>query len=300
MIKKTSDIFIKDTDLVTVTKMNHLIEMQYMEKRNSTNHIQKLDKDRYVDKRTGQIKEFEHINNRSESQNSLRQTFKKLRYLINNNFAGNANELFITLTYRGDLQTRDTKRIYADFNKFMKRLKYKFKSESTIDYINVIEPHESGNFHMHVLMRFNGLSGVYIPNDELRGIWGNGWVTIESLKDVDNIGAYVSAYLTDIELTDQMELGTALKVQGQGLEVKTVEGKKFIKGGRLHMYPPGINIFRKSKGIQEPVRKNMSYKNAKKIVGAATPHYTQSYKIETEDFSNVISYEQYNMKRHDL
>lgn len=282
---------IKPNDLVTITKMKHIVEVQYLEKRNTDCRIRKIDKDRYIDKLTGEIHEFEHIENRQESLNSLRQTFKKLRYLINNNFDGKANELFITLTYRGDQQTNDTKKVYVDFDKFIKRLRYAYKDKTTIDYINVIEPHASGNYHMHVLMRFNDMETVFIPNEKLAEIWGNGFVKIKSLKDVDNIGAYLSAYLADIELDDENW------IQALNKEIKEVDGKKYIKGGRLHMYPPGVNIFRKSKGIVYPKRENMRYKYAKKIVGSAKPHYSKVYQIDTEEFQNTIYYEQYNLRR---
>ncbi|MFE2801676.1 hypothetical protein, partial [Streptomyces rubiginosohelvolus] len=100
MDKRNGDaVFIAPNDVVKVTTMNHVIEVQHMEKMNRKNNIKKLDKDRFVDLSTGEIREFEHSENRQENYNSLRQTFKKLRYLINNNFIGRPNELHITLTY---------------------------------------------------------------------------------------------------------------------------------------------------------------------------------------------------------
>lgn len=303
--KQTERINIAPSAYVTVTDMGHLLEMQHMEKRNSSCAIRKLDRDRYVFLETGEIMEFEKTNDRSENANSLGKTFKKLRYLINNNFTGKPNELFLTLTYRGELQTSDTKRVYLDFNKFMKRLKYQYRDVSTIDYINVIEPHASGNFHMHVLLRFNELDKIYIPNDvdrltgvsinaPMRDIWGNGNVSMKSLKNIDNIGAYLSAYLSDIEIPDDHDVGNRSDVV-----VKEVKGKekKFIKGGRLAFYPTGVNIYRKSKGIVYPERKEMTYAQIKKIVGPVEPHYSKSYTVERDDFKNTITYEQYNLKR---
>src|SRR5690606_20448669 len=122
---------------------------------------------------------------------------------------------------------------------------------------------------------FNELEKVYIPNKfdknnnpidaPLYDIWGHGWVRIKSLKNVDNIGAYLSAYLTDIELNDSNIIAAAKNK----MEIKTVEvegvSKKYIKGGRLHLYPPGMNLYRKSKGIKFPERKKILYKNVKKI-----------------------------------
>jgi len=292
-------VSIPPNSVVKVTKMNHIVEVQHMEKMNHKANIKKLDKDRYVDIATGEIREFEHSVTRKDNYNSLRQTFKKLRYLINNNFTGQGNELHVTLTYKANM--RDSKQLYTDFQNFFDRLRYKYKKETTIDYLTVVEPQERGAWHCHVLMRFNDLDTIFIKNSELRQIWGSGWVTIKSLKTVDNIGAYLSAYLSDVELTDNMDSNSVNVVLTEEREVvtKVVEGKekKFIKGGRLHMYPPGMNLYRKSKGIIEPEKQEMKFKDIKKVVGSAKPHYQKAYHIQNDDFENTISFIQYNTKR---
>lgn len=298
MSKKCKDVkpfAIKPTDIVTVTSMGHITEIQYMEKMNQKASIRKINKDQYVVLETGEIKEYEHIKNRSESYNSLRQTFKKVRYLINKNFFGNGNELHCILTYEKNVT--DNSVLYFDFNRFMIRLKRKYSHLGSIDYMNVVEPQGRGAWHCHVLIRFNDVRSIYIPNKDIAEIWGQGFVTIKSLKGVDNIGAYLSAYLADLELTDET-IKVALNEDREVVE-KDVAGvkKKFIKGGRLHMYPPGMNLYRKSKGIVYPERYKTTYKKAKKIVGSAQPHYFNSIDIEQGDFKNKIAYEQYNSKR---
>lgn len=295
MKEEKHSVFIAEDDLVTVTEMNHIVEVQHMRKMNRQAHIKKLDKDRYVDLQTGEIKEFKHIENRSDSYNSLRQTFKKLRYLINANFEGKPNELHVILTYKENMT--DTKRLYSDFDKFMKRLRYKYRNESSIDYISVVEPQERGAWHSHLLLRFNDLEKIYIPNEELASLWEQGFTKTKSLKNVDNIGAYLSAYLTDVELTDENVI-KAISDKA-AIKIVQVEGqeKKFVKGGRLHMYPSGMNLFRKSKGIVYPERQRMKHKNVKKIVRSAQPHYEKTYNVEDDDFQNTITFQQYNLKR---
>lgn len=298
------EVIISPNDFVTVTAMNHIIEVQHMEKMNRKANIKKLNKDEYVDIGTGEIRRFNHSVTRQDNYNSLRQTFKKLRYLINNNFVGQGNELHVTLTYKDNMT--DTVRLYNDFKRFMTRLKRKYQKDTTIDYLMVVEPQERGAWHCHVLIRFNDLKHIYIPNEfdkqtnepvnaPLYEMWGQGWVTIHSLKDVDNIGAYLSAYLADVELTDH-NVSKAVSSDGT-VHIKEVDGKKYIKGGRLHMYPPGMNLYRKSRGIVEPERVNMRFKDVKKIVGAATPHYGKLITIQDGEFENTIQYLQYNKKR---
>ena len=289
------DLLVSPENIVTVTKMNHIVEVQYMEKMNTKANIKKIDKDTYIDLSTGEIKAFEHSENRKQGLNSLRQTFKKIRYLINNNFEGKANELHVTLTYKENMT--DSKRLYDDFKRFMTRLKRKYAKESTIDYISVVEPQERGAWHCHVLLRFNELDKVFLSNNVVRELWEQGKiVSTKSLKDVDNIGAYLSAYLSDIEISDDV----AERFKGDSnLVEKNVDGKnkKFLKGGRLHMYPPGMNLYRKSKGIVFPEREKMRFKDIKKVVGSVKPNYSKKYHIENDDFENSITFIQYNTKR---
>jgi len=258
-LKKTSsdEVSIPDDHLVKVKEMNHVVEVRHSSNANYKQNIKKLDKDRYVEVSTGEIHDFKHTENRSQGYNSLRKTFNKIRDLINNNFSGKANELHVTVTYKENMT--DTKQLYKDFQNFIDRLRYKYKKDSSIDYLTVIEPQGRGAWHGHVLLRFNELKSVFIESSELGQLWGLGFVSIKSLKDVDNIGAYLSAYLADVELTDNMDSSSvnAVLTEERQVVTKVVEGKekKFIKGGRLHMYPPGMNLYRKSKGIIEPASK---------------------------------------------
>ena len=293
------------SDVVTVTKMGHITEIQYMQKMNHTATIKKLSKDEYCDLATGEIKEFKHMDVRTDSYNSLRQTFKKLRYLINNNFRGRKNELFVTLTFKPDEtgwrpMVGDNKYLSKCFTAFNRKLQAKYGVEN-VQFIRVLEPHADGHAHYHVLLRFDGYNSIYISNDELAEMWGKGHVTVHSLKNVDNIGAYVSAYLTDVEFNEETDAATVFKAmqEDRQLEIKTVDGqeKKFIKGGRLHMYPSGKQIYNKSKEMSMPERETMTYKKAKKIVGSAKPHYAKKYEIESEDFTNTVIFEQYNSER---
>lgn len=294
---------IKEQKIVKLTDMGNIKEIMYIDK--STNvpfGIKKISKDEYIIVATGEIKQFNKIDNRSQDKESLRKTFKNIRQLINTNFIGNLNELCFTITYKDNVT--DPKILYKDFDKFIKKIKYKYGS---VDYINVVEPQARGAWHCHILLRFNDLVKAYIPNKEIAQMWGHGFVKVKAIKkDIDNLGAYLSAYLGDIELNNDNTL-ECLKhgyiKYGQPINVKEVEvngiKKKFIKGGRLHFYPAGMNIYRCSRGIKRPTVINLSYDSAKKIVGAATPTYSTCTLIQDDDENiiNTIVYEQYNLKR---
>lgn len=297
-IKKIDEQEIAENAMVTVTQMGHIVEVQHMDKVNRNAHIRKVDKEHYVDLSTGELHEFKLSEVRSQNINSLRQTFKKMRYLINNNFSGERNELFVTLTYRGDLQTRDYKRVKKDFISFYKRFQRKY---GDVDYIRVLEPHASGNWHLHVLFRLNEVEKAYVSNEEMASLWRNGFVNVQATRSVDNVGAYLTAYLADVS-TDELYDSNIFSVDhNEGIFEKEVEGetKRFVKGGRLSFYPTGVNIYASSKGIVAPERKEMSYSEAKKIARHRTPHYKKSISIadESRDYQNTITYEQYNLKR---
>lgn len=286
-------------DMVTVTHMCHIVEVQYMEKMNRKSHIKKLDANRYVLLKTGEVKEFEKIQSRDQLQTSLYMTFKKLRYLINGNFTGAGNELHAVLTYAENMQ--DTERLYVDFKKFMKRLRYRFKDLTTLDYICVVEPQGRGAWHLHTLIRFNDVRNAYIANEELSALWGHGFVNVRSLKKLDNIGAYLTAYLTDLKIDydNPNDVVKAMQYHRKEAIYKEVDGqtKAFVKGGRLHMYPPQMNLYRASRGIKMPERSRMNYKTAKKIVGPAEPTFQKTYFVKNEEFENLITKEEYNLRR---
>ncbi|EOT5696386.1 hypothetical protein ACNRSA_003223, partial [Listeria monocytogenes] len=291
------EISIKPTDLVTVTKMNHISEIQYMEKMNHTVAIKKLSDAEYVVLETGEIKPFEHTENRSEGLQSLYRTFKTLRYLINNNFVGNPNELFVTLTFAKNADgwrpsVNDTEYLRKCYKKFIRLIKKKY---GKVEFIRVLEPHADGHAHFHALLRFDDYDKIFIVNEELNELWGQGFVKVNSLKNVDNIGAYVSAYLSDVDLTDKE--AEVFEDSGRKGEITDKKGKKFIKGGRMKYYPTGVQIYNKSKAIKMPERVVMEYQDAQKKAGSTKPTYEKEILIDSNEFTNKLKFEYYNSKR---
>ena len=282
---------------VKLTQMGNIKEIMYIEKLSLNGFpIKKISKTEYMILATGEILEYKtHSENRSQDKESLRKTFKRIRELINTNFEGNKNELAFTITYAENMI--DTKELYKDFEKFMKRLRYKY---SNVDYMSVVEPQGRGAWHCHILLKFNDLDKIYIPNKTIEELWGHGFVSVKAIRsDVDNLGAYLSAYLGDVEL-NRSNFKDILP-DNSNVKIIEIDGKKkrFIKGGRLHMYPSGMNIYRFSGGIKQPIKDYMPYAEAKKIVGAETPNYSSKIKIldDEDNFINSITYEHYNSKR---
>lgn len=207
-------------------------------------HIKKISKNTYQNLRTKEVHEYmpkDKDGNHIRSRRSLHKIFVDLRQLINTNFNYDDSEKFLTLTYRGEEQTNDPKKIYKDLDLFNKKLKYYFPS---IAYIHVVEPHGTGNFHVHTLLKRMDLQPLYVDYDKMREMWGHGAVVVTAFK-TDNIGAYFIAYFSNLELSAD-ELG---KYQG---DIEEKNGKKYIKGRRLDFYPDYMQIYRGSRNLLKP------------------------------------------------
>ena len=244
--------FVAPMETVTVKKCGNILETVYLSRRNTKCAIKKLDKETYVKLSTGEIKNFKHNENRKDDLNAVRSSLKRLKDYINTNCTKPQNCRWITLTYAENM--KDTKRLYLDFNKFTKRLKYRY---GTLEYIVAMEPQGRGAWHAHLILIFPTVA-PYIDNAELKEIWGQGYVSVKQLKGIDNIGAYLTAYLGDMELNeDNLQTYFENKEKIQLKTVTTTENgkevsKRYIKGARLALYPVGFNLYRISKGIKKP------------------------------------------------
>ncbi|MCL2500311.1 MAG: hypothetical protein FWE90_08240 [Defluviitaleaceae bacterium] len=288
--------------IAKLTKMNHIIEVMAMyHEPTGLNKIKKLTDNKYINLETKEIKEYKTSEHRGHSIESTKRTLKRLRHLINNNFHGEPNELFVTLTYKENMT--DTKQLYNDFKIFIKRLKRKYPD---VEYLSVVEPQGRGAWHCHVLIKFTNRESIYINNNNiLAPMWGHGFTKITNISEVDNIGAYLTAYLSDLEITDENRetlidnIGNHTSVIDKEItENGQTISKRYLKGGRLKMYPPGMNIYRYSRGIIKPDTEKMTYMETKEYVGKEQPHYIKQVAITVDDLAvNTITYEQYNMKR---
>lgn len=232
--------------------------------------MQKLNRNEMVNRKTGEISEIHHINSRADPKNyeSLRRTFKQLKRLIGTNFAGGYSELWCTLTYKDSPMTNPD-RLYTDFKRMIRRIR-KF-TRKYIAYIVIIEPQGSGSLHAHLLLKTIDHSRLYIPNKELARMWGQGFVNVKRLKDTDNVASYVMAYVSNVDLNNL-----------EGHFKKSNVTKRIVKGGRLGLYPVGMQIYRRSRrGIHEPTKIKSTKKTIKKkyALDNASPSYYRKINI---------------------
>jgi len=113
---------------------------------------------------------------------SLQRTRTKIRRLIN---ANPDFDKFLTLTFAENLQ--DIKIANRQFSLFIERLNYVYPNTK---HLAVIEFQKRGAVHYHMLSNLG-----YVNASKISDIWKNGFVKINKIKNVDNVGAYVCKYL---------------------------------------------------------------------------------------------------------
>lgn len=289
---------------VKVTEMGNVIEVQYMSHRNCKQTVQMLPGgEQFVICATGEVKDIEHHNTRRDNKKGLYKTFANARGVINANVTDVSKVRWCTLTYADNMT--DTKKLYQDFMLFNKRFQYycKTKGYSKPEYIVMMEPQGRGAWHAHLLYIWQDMKAPYISNQEFREMWTHGFVRIKKLDNVDNVGAYLTAYLGDMEV-NEAGLDKAVGKQCKVVEVEDEDGKKvkkaFIKGARLDLYPANFNMLRCSRGVKRPVEELMFQGEANKKVLGATKTFQSAIKLTDLDsgFESIIIKEQYNKLRH--
>lgn len=306
-VKKLSEHVhpLREEQPVRFKETGHVSEIMYSQHRNTECKIKKLSAEEYMRTDTGEVFQFEHIENRADDKNSVRQSLAKLRDYLNTNIDDVTFCRWVTLTYASRMT--DTKKLHNDFKIFVKSMRRKY---GHFEYIVAAEPQgdgvmfgnewHAGTWHLHVVMIFKE-KAPFIPNETMRDVWGKGFVTVKKLDDVDNVGAYLTAYLGDMECPDNETFPDGVTKTVEFEENGIKKTKKFIKGARLCLYPPQFNLYRCSRGIKKPNIEVISSKKAEKKVSSAKLTFERTIELSDEPsgYQNIINYRYYNTKRKD-
>ena len=202
-------------------------------------------------------------------ERSLKRAKANLRRLINANVGQYGKEFtakFLTLTFRDNV--KDIKQANYEFNKFIKRLNYNLYGIKKVNlkYTTVIEFQKRGAIHYHTII----YNMPYIAASEISNIWGNGFIKINNIDDVDNVGAYVGEYL-----------GQAEKGQGKDIEDDRLRGQK---------------TYFSSRGLLKPleVTNKKTVEQVENALLNRKPTYSSTYENE---YLGTVIYKQYNLKR---
>lgn len=159
-----------------------------------------------------------------------------LRRLINCNIE--ADSKFLTLTFRDNVTDLDFAN--KEFKKFIMRLNYNFNIK--LKYSCVIEFQKRGAIHYHVIL-YN-LNGK-VDLNKLSDIWGHGFIKLNKINGIDNVGAYVCKYMTK---TDDKRLeGRKMYFNSRNLikptEIKDVDIVNALVGSLQNQSPKYENTF---------------------------------------------------------
>lgn len=153
---------------------------------NYLKNIQKKNEREYIDKRTGEVKLYKL--NKTKTKEGIKKSMITLKKLLRNNFCGNNNELFVTLTSASDVPDLDIMLNY--FKKFCTRLR---QSYPDIEYVCIPEKHKNRNsWHLHILLKNFNHKSLYIPNDDVEYVyWKQGQtktsrITNKNIKTIIN------------------------------------------------------------------------------------------------------------------
>lgn len=166
----------------------------------------------------------------------LSRARKDLRRIINCNIQKYSK--FLTLTFKDNVQDLD----YAnnEFKNFIKRLNYHYGIK--IKYTAVIEFQKRGAIHYHCIL-YNLVQKINVQ--ELQEIWKHGFIKINSIDNVDNVGAYVCKYMTKTD--DDRLLGRKMYFNSRGLnkpqEIKEPDLIAQLQRSLLNQAPKYENTF---------------------------------------------------------
>ena len=163
---------------------NNIIEVYTYEKLNI--------KDKKLSSKNLEVHQYKltDLENYKRSQKRRRET---IRRLVCTNFKNDSSK-FLTLTFKDDI--RDVKKANKEFKKFIQRLNYFIQKKDLnfkLKYVAVVEfqdKNRDGVVHYHIICNL-----PYIPKKFIEDTWGRGFIKINRIDKVDNLGAYVTKYM---------------------------------------------------------------------------------------------------------
>lgn len=193
-----------------------------------------------------------------------RQKYRRnrIRQLVCTNF--DSGSKFVTLTFNNshDFDITDVKACNAFFKRFIQRLKYRFPELQYVAVIEFQDKNGRGAVHYHMICNL-----PFVKKSELQEIWRGGFVKINAIDKVDNVGAYVVKYMC-----------------------KDTEDERLC----------GENAYLHSRGLREPVEvctwkgNSDEWRQIHDTLESETPSYSAKYESE---YAGKIEYMQYNFNR---
>lgn len=200
----------------------------------------RLSKTSYLDNATGEICTYRPKD--KPAIPSVNRSFGKLHRLIVGNFKDNGG-IMLTLTVADDFPATPSD-LYSYYSRFWRMLKHHFP---LLEYLSVIEPHQSGRFHLHVLVKVQEGPVPTVDSKLFRQWWAVGAVNIRQIYDVAGLAGYLTS--------------------------------KRKRRSWYRAYAPGTRLWRSSKGISRPRQQRMSRKELETYAESNGYNFTEGYRL---------------------
>lgn len=191
----------------------------------------RISKSQYIRVDTGEVFNYNISEHKADNTVSIKNCLKKLRKLILNNFI-EFESFFVTLTYSEEMTDFD--RAANDYSKFYDNLKYHYR-HYRLEYLRIIEPTESGVWHIHVLLKASlYVERFVIKQEDVQTLWQYGSVKVKQVNDIQGLALYFCTYHSKKSLANMRK------------------SKSKAKQMRWKYYPRGAKIYTKSRGVVYP------------------------------------------------
>ena len=224
-------------------------------------NCKRIDKDYYVDTKTGEIKEYKH--SKTKTKESFKECHKVIPKIIKGHFRGLDNEREIILNYNNPLF--DPKLLSDDFKAFLKDFK---DLCSDFIYLYGKEPFNNGSWYIRCIIQIKNDSVFRFSEEQIRKIWKNGNVTINRIKCIDRF-----SWSFDILRTEERK-------------------------NKLRFYPAKFHVFGYTRGLKKGL-KNIKYKELPQFIEDKKLQFRQQYSLGLMDNKGNVNsfgklkYEQY-------
>ena len=119
-----------------------------------------------------------------------RERRNRIRQLVCTNF--DSGSKFVTLTFDNerDFNIRNVQACNKYFKQFIQRLRYRYPKLKYVAVIEFQDKNGRGAVHYHMICNL-----PFVKKHELQEIWRGGFIKINRIDKVDNVGAYVIKYM---------------------------------------------------------------------------------------------------------
>ena len=233
-----------NADVIVFETKRRIIVKNSLKKTDNLKRFKRVSKSVYYDKQEQEYKKYQKKYYKSEK--SIQNNMRRLKILIDLNFYKNHNIIYITLTFKDNVQDIEIAR--ENTRKFIRRLKHKFQQYEFV-YIYKFERQANGSWHTHILLRDINNKKIYIQNSDISNLWGLGYTFTQTVKNKTiNIDYANNNY------------------QENGKHATEKITNYFCKTSQLFNVPNATQIYGYSKNIELPKITKTTYGEVKKVI----------------------------------